>query len=527
MMTPDLMLRAVLAGLAGAQMPDLPAGRGLVHLTARTGGKPLRRWWAEGSNLAAALSSGLTQMPAGVGTLELTLCGPAEPLQPSRLTRAACNEFRGLFGLEMRAAGGVARISPLEMLTRNLGPTAALRLLAAELGRPGLATRWCFGADQWLVDLATCRATRLHRGQIVLPQTAVTQDSVAEMAAAMQGWMVRQVGHTGATTYKYWPASGMYSGANNTVRQFMGSACLALAAGRDADAVAAMERNFHHNFSSFYRDEGDFGIIDEAGKVKLGAAAVAVMAILNRPDPAPYLDPLNRLTRFILHMQHEDGRFRTFLRPEGRDDNHNFYPGEALLALAMLHDRAPDATLAARIRAGFQHYRDWHRANQNPAFIPWHVQACCRFFRRDGDAGMAAFVFEMSDWLVTLQQRAGPPDARGEFFTPQTAHFGPPHASSTGVYLEGLIEAFALARDLGDRQRANTYRRAILRGLRSLMQLQFRDGADMFYLVRRDRVAGGLRTATFDSTVRIDNVQHGLMAIWRIMAVFGVDDYKP
>ena len=197
MMTPDLMLRAVLAGLAGAQMPDLPAGRGLVHLTARTGGKPLRRWWAEGSNLAAALSSGLTQMPAGVGTLELTLCGPAEPLQPSRLTRAACNEFRGLFGLEMRAAGGVARISPLEMLTRNLGPNAALRLLAAELGRPGLATRWCFGADQWLVDLATCRATRLHRGQIVLPQTAVTQDSVAEMAAAMQGWMVRQVAVSG------------------------------------------------------------------------------------------------------------------------------------------------------------------------------------------------------------------------------------------------------------------------------------------------------------------------------------------
>ena len=530
MMAPDLIFRAVQAGLAGAKMPPLPAGRGLVHLTARAKGKPLARVWAEAGDLASALAQGLAQglaqMPSAAETLELTLAGPAEPLHPNRLTRAACNQFRGLFGLEMRAAGRVARISPLEMLTRNLGPNAALKLLAAELDQPKLATRWSFAADQWLVDLTAHRATRLFRGQIVLPQGAVTQSSVAAMAEAMQGWLVRQVGPTGAATYKYWPASGQYSRANNMVRQFMGSACLALAAVRDAGHSGAMERNFRYNFSAFYREEGDFGIIDEAGKVKLGAAAVAVMAILNRPDPAPYRPQLDLLTRFILSMQQETGRFRTFLRPETRDDNHNFYPGEALLALAMLHDRAPDPTLATRIRAGFLHYRAWHRADPNPAFIPWHVQAYCRFFRREGDPDLAAFVFEMSDWLVTLQQRLGPPDTKGEFFTAETAHFGPPHASSTGVYLEGLVEAFLLARDLGQVQRADSYRRAILLGLRSLMQLQFRDGSDMFYLARRARVAGGLRSATFDNTIRLDNVQHGLMAIWRILAVFGPGDYR-
>lgn len=526
MMAPDLMLRAVLAGMASGEMPALPAGRGLVHLTARRGGRPLIRLWAEGADLAAALASGLAQMPKGTETLELTVAGPAEPLHPKHLTRAASNQIRGLFGLEMRTAGLVARISPLEMVIRNLGPNAALKRLAAELGDPKLATRWRFGADQWLVDLSLDRATRLHRGQIVLPQAAVTATSVAAMADAMQGWMMRQVGASGATTYKYWPASGQYSDANNMVRQFMGSACLALAAGRDAEASQAMERNFRYNFSRFYREEGDFGIVDEGGKVKLGAAAVAVMAILNRPDPAPYQTQLDRLTRFILMMQRDNGRFRTFLRPEGRDDNHNFYPGEALLALAMLHDRQPAPRLAARIRAGFQHYRSWHRDDPNPAFVPWHVQAYARFFRREGDAEMAAFVFEMSDWLVTLQNRQGPPDTRGEFFTPETARFGPPHASSTGVYLEGLVEAFLLARDLGQTQRAQNYRRAILMGLRSLLQLQFRDAGDMFYLSRRDRVAGGLRTATFDNTIRLDNVQHGLMAVWRILAAFRAEDYR-
>ena len=526
MMASEVMLRAVRAGLSGAALPPMPAGRGLVHVTARAGGRSLARFWVEAGDLAAALAQGLARVPGGAETLELTLAGPVQPLHPKDLTRAECNRFRGLGGLEMRAGGRVARISPLEMVTRNLGPAAAMRLLAAELGGPKLATRWSFPADQWLVDLVEGRATRLHRGQIVLPQAAVTAASVAEMAAAMQGWMVGQVAASGATTYKYWPASGTYSDANNMVRQFMGSACLALAAGRDPAIVAAMERNFRHNFSTFYQNEGDIGVIDETGKVKLGAAAVAVMAILNRPDPAPYGSQLDRLTRFILMMQGGDGHFRTFLRPEGRDDNQNFYPGEALLALAMLHDLAPSAILKKAIRAGFQHYRAWHRDDRNPAFIPWHTQALVRFFRREGDAEMAEFVFEMSDWLVTLQQCAGPPDARGEFFMPETAQFGPPHASSTGVYLEGLIEAFTLARDLGQVQRAETYRRAILRGLRSLMQLQFRDEGDMFYLAKRDRVAGGLRSSTFDSTIRIDNVQHGLMAIWRILAEFSAGDYR-
>jgi hypothetical protein len=103
--------------------------------------------------------------------------------------------------------------------------------------------------------------------------------------------------------------------------------------------------------------------------------------------------------------------------------------------------------------------------------------------------------------------------------------FGPPHASSTGVYLEGLVDAFALARALGDQARADRYRRAICGGIRSAMQLQFADETDLYYVRDREACEGALRTTVYDNEIRVDNVQHMLMALLDILTVFTDDDF--
>lgn len=500
---------------------------GALHLTCRAKGCAMDRRWSTAARLADDLTTICNLATAPITTIELTIVKAACPLQLAQLSRALSNDTRGLLGFELRAGTRVARIGPLETVTRNLGPKAAFDRLAAELDHPALATRWTFAADQILIDLGRQRRHRLHRGAVVVPQTEITRASVSEMAAAMMRWLAAQVGPDGATHYKYWPSSGTYSGANNMVRQFMASACLALATRRDtlvtdAWVTDACARNFRYNFSTFYTEEDDIGLINEGEKVKLGAAAVAVMAILNLPEASPYQRQLSRLTRFLQLMQNPDGSFRTFLRPKNRNDNQNFYPGEALLALAMLDDPA----LTPAILRGTHHYRAQYRKDRNPAFIPWHSMACCRLYRTTQDPELAEFVFEMNDWLVTLQAVApAQPDTIGEFFTPQTADFGPPHASSTGVYLEGLIEAHSLACEFGHTGRADTYRHAILRGLRSLRQLQFTDLTDHYYLNKTARVLGGLRSSTHDNTLRLDNVQHGLMAIWQILDRFGDRDF--
>jgi hypothetical protein len=57
------------------------------------------------------------------------------------------------------------------------------------------------------------------------------------------------------------------------------------------------------------------------------------------------------------------------------------------------------------------------------------------------------------------------------------------------------------------------------------MQLQFVDDVDMFYVGARDRVRGGLRTTVYDNQIRVDNVQHVLMAVQKVLDTFDDADY--
>lgn len=505
-----------------------PAGDGPFHLTFRRDGKRLAAHWCDGQSLAQALSQKL-EGAADCTTIELSVARTRKKLNRDDFSRAASNAWRGFNGIELRAGGAIHRIAPLEMITRNLGPARAVGRLAEAAGiDPEAATAlWQFRADEYLIDLRNRRCRRLFRGQEIVPQDAITRESVTRMADAMTGWLVRQVGGDGRTTYKYWPSRGEYSDANNMIRQFMGSACLALAAAREIPGAAdAAARNLSYNFKMFYKERANFAVIDEEGKIKLGAAGVAMQAILNLPDPGPYEGKLARLRAFVEAMQNSDGSFRTFLEPAWRTDGANFYPGEAMLALAMLHARKPDEMLVERLWRGFRHYRDWHLANRNPAFVPWQTQALCLLHAATGAEELANFIFEMNDWLLSIQQ--GPEsaaDVQGEFFDPARPSFGPPHASATGVYMEGLIEAFSLARRLGDRRRAEAYRKSLLRAARSLRQLQYRDDLSMFYLNRKARVEGAIRTSVFNNEVRIDNVQHGLMALWKVLDRFEDADF--
>lgn len=159
-----------------------------------------------------------------------------------------------------------------------------------------------------------------------------------------------------------------------------------------------------------------------------------------------------------------------------------------------------------------------HLENRNPAFIPWHTQAYHAVWQRTQNVELRDFIFEMNDWLLSMQQWDNAPalDCQGRFYDP-SQQFGPPHASATGVYLEGLCDALLLATSIGDEQRAAAYWTVIRRGLRSLCQLTFKDNVDMYYIEKRDTVRGGVRTTVYDNSIRIDNVQHNLMAVLKLL----------
>ena len=84
-----------------------------------------------------------------------------------------------------------------------------------------------------------------------------------------------------------------------------------------------------------------------------------------------------------------------------------------------------------------------------------------------------------------------------------------------------------MAKALGDSGRQEKYRRSIIRGLRSVMQLTFLDDVDLYYVHQKDKVLGGVRETVYDNEIRVDNIQHNLMGILKILRDFELGDYRP
>jgi hypothetical protein len=193
------------------------------------------------------------------------------------------------------------------------------------------------------------------------------------------------------------------------------------------------------------------------------------------------------------------------------------------LLWATLYSQNKDEALLAQFMKSFEFYQAWHLDEgipnrRNPAFIPWHTQAYYMVWSHTKSAALKDFIFAMNDWLLPIQEWQGTryPDTKGRFHD-STRPFGPPHASATGVYLEGLVDAYARAKQVGDTSRMESYATAIRRALRSSMQLQFSDDVDMFYVNNRGPVFGGLRTTVYNNEIRCDNVQHTLMGTQKVL----------
>jgi len=462
--------------------------------------------------------------------VEVCVADDFREVPPDRFSRVFFNRARGLVGIEIAFGGEVERLAPTRMLAANLGFGRALEKFlenrevdAGEFRARG--TLRAFSARQCLLPGGTGHQTvDLVRGStLVDPTPSVNENRAGDLATGIGGWMTANLSADGALPYKYWPSRGEESPADNAIRRFLASLALArLGELRGSAAIRdAARRNLRFNLARYFRDiGGGRGAIVERTGAKLGAAALAALAILENPAREEFLEELRMLAVGVDSLADGAHGFRTFFFPSERDgENWNFYSGEALLFWAEAARRGfAAAPSLERCASAFERCRARHRRQRNPAFVPWHTQACASLFAQSGQREFVDFVFEMNDWLLPMQQWDGlAPDLRGRFYNPRRPDFGPPHAASTGAYLEGLADAAALACAVGDPTRAEVYERAVARGLRSLRQLQFRDERDTFYISRRKRVLGALRTEVYDNSVRVDSAAHALTAAIKIL----------
>ena len=495
------------------------------EITARSQGNKVLSQWLDGVSLYGAIHQMQTDVPA-VDLLEVSLVTGYSRLGASNWREALGTEKNGRYGLEASLHGSVFRVSPLATIASNR-PLLRWFLLLLEEKRLTQEGFFKAGGELRLLEcrqfLLQCgksvKATETYRGNRIIGPEQSTETLANETIAGISRWFMANQDSAGALPYKYWPSSGTYSTADNPIRRFMASVAFNRLANQldRPDVKVAARRNLEFNLSRFYRVEGRNGLIIWDEKVKLGALAMAGLAIVESPFAEKWKDELARLSNAIDSLWQPSGAFRTFIYPADRNDNQNFYPGEALLFWAISLQQKSDEALLARALKSFSYYRKHFRKSRNPAFVPWHTQATTILYKLTGKTELRDFIFEMNDWLLAHQQWGGslPKDCWGRFFTPEKPSYGPPHASATGVYLEGLVDAWALARELDDAKREAAYNQAIERGIRSLAQLQYRDEVDTYYISRRERVMGAIRTEADNNEIRIDNLQHGLMALLR------------
>ncbi len=545
------LARTVLQTLVDTQSKQvhqflLPENQGPVYVVLRRSGlKYASAWnasvdWYHG--IIQAIQQALDKLePAqaeAVDTIELCLTHSYQTIDLNRDHRHITDIHRGVRGLELTYNNDKTVWSPTQMLATNVSFDNALKRFSRDNGLTDSALnsadvkKRIFEAYQFIIDLSKEPVIiPIFRGNNIVTIDQVTQQNVRSLAQSLQNWLVSNVHPNGRVTYKYWPSRGTEASSNNMIRQFMASICLGRLAAlqNDSALIEVNRKNLNYNFDNFYHREANLGLIEYQGEVKLGAVALAALAVIESPLRGRYASYEQSLLTLVDHLWNPDGSFTTFYSPKGRNDNQNFYPGEAILLWATLYKQTKSPELLNKFMTSFRYYREWHlkNKNRNPAFVPWHTQADYIVYKETKSNELSSFIFNMNDWLLSMQQWKDTPydDIKGRFYDPDNPGYGPPHASSTGVYLEGLIDAFCLAKQLGDQKRLDTYRLAIVRGLRNVMQLQFNDDIDMFYISNRKPVKGGLRTDVYDNQIRVDNIQHNLDAITKILQHFDPNDY--
>ena len=229
-----------------------------------------------------------------------------------------------------------------------------------------------------------------------------------------------------------------------------------------------------------------------------------------------YAKEKQHLINFILAMEDKD---KGFLYPVYLPDKLTnferkevYYPGEALTALMILYEKTNNPQYLAVAERVFEYYRNlYDRTSKKASMSPWMSKAYTRVFFATGERKYADFVFKMNDNLLKMQKGVD------EKYVDKIGSFSKKGAVyATSVMVESITEAYRVAKDLNDTERMRAYRESVLAGNRFILQSQYTKD-NMFAVKNHKLTLGGIRTTIYDSTIRIDSVQHGACALLKTL----------
>lgn len=258
-----------------------------------------------------------------------------------------------------------------------------------------------------------------------------------------------------------------------------------------------------------------FTAAPEAMVNRVAACGSLLAAIHELPQPGEDLAAQSRQLSLYLQRQiRSDGTFN-FATDDQAVARHliRTSTGPALLGLVRAEKNTPAA--AAVRRVCLVHAAHW-RQEKHPAPVAALSSACAEAFLASGEPALAQVVFEINDWLLSLQYPSdGQRSAWSGGFTGW--HEGraaslPPDAG-TAALARSLVEACRVARHTGDVARLERYRAALEAALRFVASLQYTEArvqhfADWY----RPWIVGGFHHGMHDGDLRLADNHEAVVA---------------
>ncbi len=428
----------------------------------------------------------------------------------------------GLDGLILLGQQSQHRFSPTELFTNDMTLSESLKNLAqlthsdpSQVLKTALLR---FRTAHWYQPRIGADIVSLSRGLTVIPREAVTRQKLDDAIESLGAYLVYRQKPDGLFTYQYEPALDRYSDEDNLVRQIGATTAMAAYAkwsGRSASLAAAdIAIRYHMKGVTKIADVDNAAFLATADKQhKLGVTALFCQALAAHPKADRFLETRKKLINGMLWLQRPSGLFVTAFPPAESIGAQNYFPGEALLAMATHYQQYPDERIFDAFNKAIQFYKPYFRERPAPAFVPWQVQAFTQMTKHTQRSDYDDYVFELTDWLAEKQlthDNCDWPELWGGIAAYQAGRAG----VSTASYLEGFTDALALAKRRGDQARIQRYEKVVRQAARFVMQLQFRDDEAYFIRSRKDTI-GGIRTTPTLNLLRIDHVQHALIALMK------------
>lgn len=310
--------------------------------------------------------------------------------------------------------------------------------------------------------------------------------------------------------YRYYPYENRHSTKHHSLREMGALWSIAKLSNflNDSRYDSLAQKGFRYFEDSFkYDEEDDFYCVNiTRNKIKLGYSAFIILTLLeiDHPKKEYYLD---KFAQGIINMQNKNGSLNTFFY-SNRSSGTDYYPGEALFALISLYEYKNDKRFLEVVENAFPYYVEYWRNRPNTAFVPWQTRAYYQLYKITQKRKFANFVFEMNDYML---ERHSPKK--------QFSDFNFSRGIVTAVYLEGVIKAYELARELNDNKRTKCYANFIKEGLDFIITLQIADSTNF-----TKEALGGFLGSQKSKSMRADRNQHAVMALMEACEIGIIED---